>query len=509
MKDENNLDEKGIVDKEPMKNADSSQSNNEKLDNVSKKRRKFKLTSTISASVVAVILCGAILFNHIIYPKIGPDVESTTTSGKDPNIESTTASKDDPSVPDINPLLDYIVSAPSYPVMAQYSSDHNSDEYDAWRDGIKDQRKYYNAGGNLDDFFKKSTAAILGDTTTENAIFSPINIYMTLAMIAETGSGNTRAQILNALDAENIEALREQAMYVWNACYRDDGRTMSRLSSSLWLDESIKYNERTLSNKYYASVFRGDMGSEEYSKSYNEWLKRETGGLLDDMVGDKKFSKDTVMALVSTLYFSTSWDTKFDETLTKKGIFHSPTGDVECDYMSIQQSGWRYYYGEKFTATERTLGSDGVMHLILPDEGVSINELLSNDEALSFLAKPGFGVNSAHPRVEITLPKFDISMEKNIISDLQELGITDCFDGDKADFSEFFPENNPVITEIQHGARLAVDEEGCVGASYVHVAYGGGWPPPEIVDFTLDRPFIVVVTSPDNLPLFIGIVNQP
>ena len=161
------------------KHIEASNEKDTKSTTETKKRRKFKLISPISASVVAVILCGAILFNHIIYPKIGPDVESTTTSGKDPNIESTTtsgkdqsiesttASKDDPSVPDINPLNDYIVSAPSYPVMAKYTSDYNSDEYDAWREGIYAQRSYYYYGGKnlvvaspkiaLALFLKKST----------------------------------------------------------------------------------------------------------------------------------------------------------------------------------------------------------------------------------------------------------------------------------------------------------------------------------------------------------------
>ena len=34
-------------------------------------------------------------------------------------------------------------------------------------------------------------------------------------------------------------------------------------------------------------------------------------------------------------------------------------------------------------------------------------------------------------------------------------------------------------------------------------------PPDEEIDFTLDRPFLFVVTGAGNLPLFVGIVNQP
>ena len=32
---------------------------------------------------------------------------------------------------------------------------------------------------------------------------------------------------------------------------------------------------------------------------------------------------------------------------------------------------------------------------------------------------------------------------------------------------------------------------------------------PETVDFTLDRPFLFVITGIDGAPLFAGVVNQP
>lgn len=41
--------------------------------------------------------------------------------------------------------------------------------------------------------------------------------------------------------------------------------------------------------------------------------------------------------------------------------------------------------------------------------------------------------------------------------------------------------------------------------------WGGpfGPPPDESVDFTLDRPFLFAITGDMDLPLFVGVVNQP
>ena len=48
-----------------------------------------------------------------------------------------------------------------------------------------------------------------------------------------------------------------------------------------------------------------------------------------------------------------------------------------------------------------------------------------------------------------------------------------------------------------------------VGAYTVMMAAGAAMPPEEEIDFRLDRPFLFVITSPDNLPMFVGVVNDP
>lgn len=58
---------------------------------------------------------------------------------------------------------------------------------------------------------------------------------------------------------------------------------------------------------------------------------------------------------------------------------------------------------------------------------------------------------------------------------------------------------------------MKVDEEGCEAAAYTVIMVGAGaeMPPDDEVDFTLDRPFLFAITGEGNLPLFVGVVNQP
>ena len=115
-------------------------------------------------------------------------------------------------------------------------------------------------------------------------------------------------------------------------------------------------------------------------------------------------------------------------------------------------------------------------------------------------------------RINLSLPKFDVSSDLELSDALKALGVTDVFDRDASDFTPLGVEiDGPVyLSQAQHAARVTIDEEGCTAASYVDLMLVGDAPPPdEVVDFTLDRPFLFAITGEGNLPLFVGVVNQP
>ena len=73
----------------------------------------------------------------------------------------------------------------------------------------------------------------------DNAVCSPLNIYMALAMLAEVTDGNTRQQILDMLGAADIESLRAQVQALWDSNYVNTPILQSLLANSLWLGIGI------------------------------------------------------------------------------------------------------------------------------------------------------------------------------------------------------------------------------------------------------------------------------
>ena len=197
----------------------------------------------------------------------------------------------------------YAVREAAYPETVAYPNEEDyldpatgilddafSEAYDAWWASRQARQQPAGYADSLAAFWEKCLPALLGGQAGENAVCSPLNLYLALGMLAELTAGDTRQQILDLLGAESLEALRTQARQVWQGHYWQDGISASTLASSLWLEEGLPFQEApldTLAEAYYASTYQADLGSEEGNQALQTWLRDQTGGLLEDPGGGR------------------------------------------------------------------------------------------------------------------------------------------------------------------------------------------------------------------------------
>lgn len=412
-------------------------------------------------------------------------------------------------------LIAYAIAQAEYPKMAPYPGEGSggSAAYDAWWESVTAQRRDLGDTTALKAFFARSAQTFLTEEQGENRVCSPLNIYMALSMLAQLTDGNSRGQILEALGSSGMDELRKQANDLWNVSYRDDKTVTSILASSLWLNQDVSFNRDTmdtLARDFYASSYRGKMGSEGFNKALQGWLNQQTGGLLEEQAGNIELDPTTILALATTLYFKAPWAEEFSKDRTEPQTFHTPTGDVETDFLHQWSSG-SYYLGDKFSAVSQSFKESGDMWFLLPDEGVTPEELLADEEAMEFLFTEKKYDWERPALVNEAIPKFDVSAQFELEDGLKALGITDVFDPERADFTPMTTGVNGPITlgQTSHAARVVIDEEGCSAAAFTVLGPGGEAPPKEEVDFVLDRPFLFCVTGDSGLPLFVGVVHYP
>lgn len=371
-----------------------------------------------------------------------------------------------------------------------------------------------NAAISLSQFFTEASAEFLASQNNENALWSPINAYIGLAMLAEITDGDSRKEILDLFGASDIETLRSQVSAVWESVYEDDGNEICTLANSLWLEDGLDYNQDTMNNlayHYYASVYQTDLGSDGANKSIGNWLNKNTGGMLKDRTDKIDLSPETILALYSTLFFQAKWSDEFNSKNNTDAIFHGINGDTNVTYMNKKLCQMNYYWHDDYSAVALSLKNGSTMWFILPDEGKTTADVLSGGAygEMIFLGDGEDGwQNKKYMKVNLSVPKFDVSSTVNLKDGLGKMGVNKVFDMESSDFTAITSDSPVYIAAVNQSARVEIDEKGVKAATYIEIpGCGSAMPPEEIIDFVLDRPFVFVI-SKGNLPLFTGVVNN-
>ena len=390
--------------------------------------------------------------------------------------------------------------------------DKKLNEYNA---GVRERRKLAKNINEYSNFYKTSAREILGSADGENMVYSPLALYEALSMLAEITDGSTRDEVLEVLDSPDIETQRDRAQTLFVSNYSEATGSMVLPAASLWINVDYPYNKEavdSLAFNYFADSYLFDGYDESSTARIQNWINEKTRGLLKEAVEGVELTPDSILNICTTLYFNGRWSDWFYKDYTEEMTFHSPSGDITTDFMYKQESG-SLFLGSNFTAVINSFENDGgLMYFILPNEGETVDDVLSSDEYLDFvfIRNPRQDFDYYDAIVHQRIPKFDISSDVSLNQALKNLGIEKVFTGN-GDFSNLISEKYPVsVDKVQHAARIKIDEEGCEAAAYVDLGLvGEAPPPPEEVYFTADRPFIIVIKTDTNQPLFMGVVNNP
>ena len=352
--------------------------------------------------------------------------------------------------------------------------------------------------------------------TEKNRVVSPANLYLALAMLAEITAGETQGQILDLLGAEDAETLRTLCRRVWENLYLDGENSKTLPANSVWLRSGLDVRSEpldVLAADYYASAYQVPMGTAEADEALHNWLNENTNHLLEDSVGSLKTTPETLLMLASTLYFKGAWLDEFNERATAPNDFTLPDGTaVNANFLHTTREQTAAVL-DGYTIAALPFAEQGSMVFLLPDEGVSLDEALARgglEDAL-LLQEMDLPVYD----VQWSVPKFDVGSTLELTDELRALGVTDAFDAGLADFTPLIvdeAELSPYVSQVQHAARVLVDEEGCEAAAYTIIAVAEEWQMPDTLPtlvMNLNRPFLFLITGLDGLPLFAGVVQNP
>ena len=357
--------------------------------------------------------------------------------------------------------------------------------------------------------FSDETAAafFIGD---RNAVYSPVSLYAALGMLTELTDGETKQQVMDLLGVSDSEALRQWTKALWQQLCYDEQDSALRLGNAAFLNENMAFHKESLdvlAEDYYASSYQLPMGSKAADKAIAAWLDQQTNDLLAEDTGAIKTKEIDLLRLYNTIYYKAAWRAEFSGGATEKDIFTAADGtEQRTDFMHISLAGSPVARGEGYRRASLYLKDGGRMTFYLPDEGVTVEELLQRENFLQ--EAEDLLVDALEVRVNWSVPKFDIHASLELNDALRALGVTDAFDKAAADFTPL-TDTGAVVSSVMQAARVRIDEEGMEAAAYTEIIVEptAAEPPPcSEEEMNLNRPFLFAIWK-DGAPLFVGTVQ--
>ena len=466
--------------------------------------------------IAALAACAAILIGiggTVLYLKpwasgsSAPGSDTETLSSPAPSEEVESGSELAPAA-SADPLdSDHItlLAAAQIPAMAKTIEE----ESEVWKNNqLSDSTDYA-----LSAFSYQMGSKVLSGTE-ESVCFSPLSLYELLSVIASGAEGSTQEQLLSLLGQGDMDTLKSEMQKLYRANQRDTDTEHLEFANSLWLDEKQQDGENQVgfhqdwvmqaAMDYYCDVYAADFSSGAANAPLAAWINQHTEGLMADRLENFTMSPNTVMAAVNTVYYHSQWLAQFQNTA--QGTFTAQDGtQTTCDFMQRTDPLGEAVVTERYTKSYLQL-STGKMCVVLPKEGVDLDELLSEDTLWEMFEDSSY--ESA--QVEWSVPKFTTDSDLDLKDALTAAGVTDAFHGEAADFSAIA--DTPLyLSSVIQGTHIAVNEDGIEAASYTDIGMEAGAADPDetpVVEMTLDRPFLYLITATDGSPLFFGVVRN-
>ena len=333
------------------------------------------------------------------------------------------------------------------------------------------------------------------DQKNENIILSPLSASMALGMLMNGADGNTLKQMSETTGFDKDATIEDINLYfktLLKALPALDQSNTVHIANSIWAQEGYPFHDTFLqTNREYfsASIQNVDFDDTRTADLINRWASDNTNQLIKKVIEPKDLT-NLRMLLANALYFKGVWAVAFDKSQTEPYDFTTASGKaVKTDFMN-QTSDYAYYEDDDVRLVELPYKEGKYcMDILLPAKDKDLKKTVDKLDAAvwkEYIRK------MKQAEVYLSIPKFSLSCESDLGSVLEQMGMTDAFNPDMADFSLL--SGRPLfIGKVKQVCQLNVDEEGTEAAAVTTIGTYEKSSVNPFHRFVADRPFLLVI----------------
>ncbi|NWR55030.1 SERP3 protein, partial [Bucorvus abyssinicus] len=303
-----------------------------------------------------------------------------------------------------------------------------------------------------------------------NLVVSPASVAVSLELLQFGAQGNTLMELQDVLGYNIHGNVKKDFLHtVYEGMTNSSQGTVVQLACSFFMDASVQ-----LLPIFAARAVRWANSSLQQTNftdpnrttaQVQEWI---TGNLGDGNVHgvplENTGSTLSQLALVSTMYFKSTWQKKFSFMDTQMLPFITAEGSTlkvptmhhtdEVNYGQFQTAAL-----EGFSMVELPyLGEKLSMFLVLPShKTTSLSQIESHLSAKTITL---WANSLKRTKMDIFLPRFSIQSLFDLKAVFSALGIRDAFDPIAANFKGISEQDSLYISEAIHKAEIEITEDG-------------------------------------------------
>lgn len=352
------------------------------------------------------------------------------------------------------------------------------------------------------------------DLAKDNVIYSPLSLYMNLDILSSFTDDTDLINSFNTLlGNDNIRKSNYDNMFKNNYYKVDKGIVMAH--NGLFASNEYTFNANLLEEltKKYVEVFQMDYNNENAVNNMLDWVNNKISS--EDLFTNKdlQINDDLAFNLFSTLYFKNEWRNSFSKKDTYSDMFYGLNQTTNQEFMTHTYISDVYDYGTYFTFSDYYKNGYSIKY-ILPKEHDNIHELIKGKNIFEDDETKLFTSESPYTIVELSLPKFRIDYSYDFSSLLKKNGLDFAFDTTRKSFNHMFLNlpntTNIFLDKVLQKNQIEVNESGTT-VKTVTLAAGCGSTMPmrgNTVMAKLNQPFIYIISDSNDLPLYVGSVNN-
>jgi serpin B len=250
------------------------------------------------------------------------------------------------------------------------------------------------------------------------------------------------------------------------------------------------------------------------TKEVNLWAKKETNGLITEILPQGSIDNLTRLIFANALYFRGAWNVPFPDERTYNYDFHLMNGNsVKVPFMSNNEHQFIGVFDDfKVLRLPYKQGKDNrqfSMYIFLPNAKDGLLALVEKVASEFELLEHSLSLIKMEEVGKFRIPKFKFLFGLETSHMLEELGVILPFSsGGLTKMVDSLDGQNLSVSNIFHKSCIEVNEEGTEAAvaSEVNIAFCD----PNGIDFVADHPFFFLIREVSTRTiLFAGQVLNP